>query len=166
MQQPEHQQTQPYYEPDPQIWNMAVDFMQRSSWSPFRPNAMWLMENLSSGNGQAMLRGLDYNLQRQLFEKLAEDDPYETLNYSFLYKDKPFGMDILKKIALKNPDLIIEKIAGNPEDPLLQRLHRFLLRELGKERIKQLMKARESSLFRWFMDKILGTEEKTDEKPS
>jgi len=144
----EHRQAQPEYEPDPHIWNMAVDFIRRSSWSVFRPNAMWLMQNLGTDAGQAMLKGLNYDLQRQLFEELAEDDSYETLNFSYLYKNKPFGMQILQKAALDCPDTAVEYIERYPDDPEYQKLHRFLIQRLGKEKMQRETERLRSSFMR------------------
>lgn len=148
MRQSEYQQAQSEYQPDPQIWNTAVDFMRRSSWSVFRPNAMSLMQDLASDAGQAMLKELNYDLQLQLFERLAEDDPYETLNFSYLYKDRPFGMQILQKAALAVPETAVEYIERYPDDPKYQKLHRFLIQRLGKERIEKEVSSLRNSFWR------------------
>jgi hypothetical protein len=146
--QSEYQHTQPQYGPDPEILEMVDSFMSRSSWSPFKPNAMDLMVELSGETGEATLDLLNYDSQRELFLHLADVDPYETLNFSWLYIDKPFGMSVLQKAALDVPETVVEYIERYPDDPKYQKLHRFLIRRLGKEKIEKEMKRLRNSFIR------------------
>jgi len=72
------------------------------------------------------------SFQRRLFEELAEDDPSETLYRVSLYINRPYGQDILRKAALKAPNIAAEIMEWNPNDPIYRDLTYFLSDRLGK----------------------------------
>lgn len=144
-------------EPDWELLQEIVDFMEGRR----RADVIQLMSHLTNTE----LDMCSVSFQRTFWEQMVVADYEETLNYRGKYMNKPFGMDILKKIALKDPKFMLIRIQEYPEDQNLQRMNRFLIQELGKEKVEELMKVRESRLLRWLFRHLFG-ETETESKPN
>lgn len=135
-----------------------VDFMQGRRGA----DVIQLMSRLTETDLDAC--SLDF--QRRFWVQMVIADHEEALNYRGLYLNRPFAMDILKRIALEEPFMIIRKNLYDPENALYQKLRLFLTQELGKEKIDELVKARENTFFRRLFRKIFGEDEQEQDPKS
>ncbi len=148
-----HQSTQSEVEPNWELLQEVAGFMAGQQ----RADVIQLMSRLTDAD----INVCSLNFQQEFWEEMVIADHEEALNYRGKYMDKPFGIAILKKIALEDPAFMIGKSLSNPKNETYQKLYRFLIRELGREKIEELVKARNNVWYRRLFRKILGEDEPT-----
>lgn len=143
--------TEQQTEPDWDLLQEVVDYMEGRKGA----DVIQLMSQLSDVDIDACSLGF----QRRFWEQMVIADHEEALNYRGKYMDKPFGWDILRKIALEDPKLIIERVEEYAENSTYQKLLRFLIQEMGKEKVEELIRARHNGLFRRMIRKIFDMDD-------
>jgi hypothetical protein len=153
--QPQYNIDTPQAEPNWELLQQVVDYME---WRK-RADVIQLMSQLSDEDIDAC--SLDF--QRRFWDQMVIADHEEALNYRGKYMDKPFGWDILRKIALEDPKLIIGKAEWYPENTTYQKQLRYLIQELGKEKMEEMIRARHNGLFRRMIRKIFDMDDPSDD---
>jgi len=146
---------QPQCEPNWDLLQELVDYMEGHK----RADVIQLMSQLSD----VEIDACSLSFQRRFWEQMVIADHEEALNYRGKYIDKPFGWDILRKIALEDPKLIIGKAEWYPENTTYQKQLRFLIQELGKGKMEELIRARHNGLFRRMIRKIFDMDDPSDD---
>jgi len=152
---PSTQVETPENEPNWELLEEMVDYLNNGRGKLFGSDHILLMAYLD----KQTLDHCSHSFQRRFWERMVAIDPEEAINYYWKYVHLPFGRDLLKKAALADPGYAIERIDHDPEDLDLQRLYRFLLRELGHERIMEIRMSRESKILRWLTKWLFCDEE-------
>ena len=141
-------------EPNWELLKEMVDFLNKGSGNLFGSDHILLMSALS----RTELDHCSHTFQQRFWEYMVSIDPEESINYYWKYVHLPFGRDLLKKAALKDPGYALERIDYDPEDSDRLRLHRFLQRELGHEKVNEIRRSRESKILRWLTQKLFVEE--------
>ncbi len=132
-------------QPDWDIWEMAMDYLETGPGHlGMYPSAMSIMEKMNNVTFDKIPR----DLQKPLLEKLAEDDPEEALHYASMFLRKPYGMDIIKKAALKDPDIAVEQIEVHENDSKYKEIQRFLIEALGQKKFEKVVKSLRGNILR------------------
>lgn len=155
MLQPKSDTEQQQSEPNWELLQQVVDYMEGRK----RADVIQLMSQLSD----VEIDACSLSFQREFWEQMVIADHEEALNYRGKYMDKPFGWDILRKIALEDPKHIIGEAEWYPESTTYQKLLRFLVQELGKEEVEELIRARHNGFFRRMMRKIFDMDDPSDD---
>ena len=136
----------------------VVDFMEGRK----RADIIQLMSQLT----EVDLNTCSPKFQREFWEEMTSINEEEALNYRGKYMNKGFGPTILKKIALKNPKLLIERNLDQPEEPTYQDLCRLLSKKIGKKQVddirKAILTAKHNVWYRRLYRKIFGVKEKQE----
>lgn len=155
MQQPQSHSSEVQPEPNWELLQQVVDYMEGRK----RVDVIQLMSQLSD----AEIDACSLSFQREFWEQMVVADYEEALNYRGKYIDQPFGWEVLRKIALEDPKLILERAEHYPENTTYQKLLHFLIQELGKEKVEELIRVRHNGFFRRMMRKIFDMDDPSND---
>ena len=138
-------------EPDWELLQEIVDFMDNGK----RADVIQLMSLLT----QTEIDYCSRHFLQEFWEAMAVADPEEALNYRRKYIDQPYGWKVLQKIALEDPQEVVNRFHSDPEDPTIRRLYGLVKRNSNPERMREMINARPGRLTRWLCKKLFADEE-------